>query len=93
MKTLCPPGYHHNNFVATDSLGHMMYLYIIITVYHVPKLPQSYCGDNRFHDNIEDVTVTLLTKQIPETLLKEKIIGYIPLKLKRLWVLIWKMVS
>ena len=34
MKTMCPPGYHHNGFVATHALGHMM-------------LPQSYCGDNR----------------------------------------------
>ena len=24
MKTMCPPGYHHNDFVATHSLGHMM---------------------------------------------------------------------
>ena len=25
MKTMCPPGYHHNDFVATHALGHMMY--------------------------------------------------------------------
>ena len=25
MKTMCPPGYHHNGFVATHTLGHMMY--------------------------------------------------------------------
>ena len=25
MKTLCPPGYHRNGFVATHALGHMMY--------------------------------------------------------------------
>ena len=25
MKTMCPPGYHHNGFVATHPLGHMMY--------------------------------------------------------------------
>ena len=24
MKTMCPPGYHHNGFVATDVVGHMM---------------------------------------------------------------------
>ena len=23
MKTMCPPGYHHNGFVATHALGHM----------------------------------------------------------------------
>ena len=22
MKTMYPPGYHHNGFVATDALGH-----------------------------------------------------------------------
>ena len=22
MKTMCPPGYHHNGFVATHPLGH-----------------------------------------------------------------------
>ena len=25
MKTMCPSGYHHNSFVATNVLGHMMY--------------------------------------------------------------------
>ena len=30
MKTKCPPGYHHNGFVATHALGHMMYIYICI---------------------------------------------------------------
>ena len=25
MKTMCPPGYRHNGFVATHVLGHMMY--------------------------------------------------------------------
>ena len=24
---MCPPGYHHNGFVATHALGHMMYNY------------------------------------------------------------------
>ena len=23
MKTMCPPGYHHNGFVATHAFGHM----------------------------------------------------------------------
>ena len=30
MKTMCPPGYHHNGFVATHALEHMMYGYIYI---------------------------------------------------------------
>ena len=38
MKTMCPPGYHHNGFVATHALGHMYIMY---------ELPQSHCGDNR----------------------------------------------
>ena len=25
MKTICPPGYHHNGFVATHATGHVMY--------------------------------------------------------------------
>ena len=25
MKTMCPPGYHHNGFMATHALEHMMY--------------------------------------------------------------------
>ena len=24
MKTTCPPGYHHNSYVATHALGRMM---------------------------------------------------------------------
>ena len=37
MKTMCPPGYHHNGFVATHALGHMMYVIVyFITVHHVP---------------------------------------------------------
>ena len=30
MKTMCPPGYHHNGFVATHVLGHMMYGYTLL---------------------------------------------------------------
>ena len=31
---MCPPGYHHNGFVATHALGHMMYgcIYIYTTL-------------------------------------------------------------
>ena len=38
MKTICPPGYHHNGFVATHALGHMMYgwdLSTLCVVYHL----------------------------------------------------------
>ena len=42
MKTMCPPGYHHNGFVATHALGHMG-----TSCAQVHELPQSHCGDNR----------------------------------------------
>ena len=34
MKTMRPPGYHHNGFVATHTPG-------------LHELPQSHCGDDR----------------------------------------------
>ena len=46
MKTMCPPGYHHNGFVATHALGHMMYSYYRTSYAQVHELPQSHCGDN-----------------------------------------------
>ena len=30
MKTMCLPGYHHNGFVATMALWHMMYGYTLV---------------------------------------------------------------
>ena len=30
MKTMCPPGYHNNDFVAIHAFGHMMYGYILL---------------------------------------------------------------
>ena len=47
MKTMCPPGYHHNGFVATHALGHMMYIMNRTSCAQVHELPQSHCGDNR----------------------------------------------
>ena len=35
MKTMCPPGYHHNGFVATHALVH--WYQQCGTVHHVPK--------------------------------------------------------
>ena len=32
MKTMCPPGYHRNSFVATHALGHIMYVYFMWVV-------------------------------------------------------------
>ena len=61
MKTMCPPGYHHNGFVATHALGHMMYGSTLLVPMNQRvlnkqskehnisghELPQSHCGDNR----------------------------------------------
>ena len=30
MKTMCPPGCHHNGFMATHALGHIMYGYTLM---------------------------------------------------------------
>ena len=30
MKKMCPPGNHHNGFVATHALAHMMYGYTLL---------------------------------------------------------------
>ena len=45
MKTMCPPGYHHNGFVATHALGHMMYGYRIYRIFIMKK---SYLLENIF---------------------------------------------
>ena len=29
MKRTCPTGYHHNGFIATHALGHMMHSYTL----------------------------------------------------------------
>ena len=31
MKTMCPPGHHHNGFAATHALGHTNYGYTLLT--------------------------------------------------------------
>ena len=45
MKTMCPPGYPYNGFVATHALGHIMYGGTSCADVH--ELPQSHCGNNR----------------------------------------------
>ena len=32
MKTICPPSYHHNGFLATHELGHMMYGFTVLVL-------------------------------------------------------------
>ena len=62
MKTMCPPGYHYNGFVATHALGHMIYGYTLLVPMNqrvlnklcpsctscaqVHEFPQCHCGDN-----------------------------------------------
>ena len=61
MKTMFPPGYHHNGFVATHALGH-------INVYHhVPKCMSSHKATvvitgraHCFHDYIYITPILLL---------------------------------
>ena len=36
MKTMCPPGYYHNELVVAHALGHMLYM-TGLTQHHVPK--------------------------------------------------------
>ena len=52
MKTMCPPSYHHNSFVATHALGHMMYGYTLLVPMNqrvLNKLGKEHniSGDNR----------------------------------------------
>ena len=44
---MCPPGYHHNGFVATHALRHMMYIMCHTSYAQVHELSQSHCGDNQ----------------------------------------------
>ena len=40
MKTKCPPGYHHNGFVATNAPGNIMY----VQPHHVPRCMSCHKG-------------------------------------------------
>ena len=46
MKTMCPPGYHHNGFVSAHALGHRT------SCAQVHGLTQSHCGDNHSRSNL-----------------------------------------
>ena len=51
MKTMCPPGYHHNGFVATHALGaHLVLIHIHIHTY-TDTLEQ----DELLHSSMENV--------------------------------------
>ena len=62
MKTMCPPGYHHNGFVATHALGHMMYVYILL----VP-MKQRVVNKLSKERNLRSVFTRLLNQKITMT--------------------------
>ena len=35
MKTMCPPGYHHNGLVVTHALGHRVYMIEYMYIYSI----------------------------------------------------------
>ena len=53
MKTLCPPSYHHNGFVASHALGHMIYGYTLL----VP-VKQSVLNKLSKEHNMHDMCMT-----------------------------------
>ena len=55
MKTMCPPGYHHNRFVATHALGHMMWILGNDLNIYIRGFPQTLCHDTVFVFQIEFV--------------------------------------
>ena len=42
MKTMYPPAYHHNSFVAAHALGHMMYGYTLLVPVNIYKYTYIY---------------------------------------------------
>ena len=59
MKTMYPPGYHHNGFVTTHALGYMTYGYTFLVPMNqtvLNKLSKEHC----FHDNIYIMLILLL---------------------------------
>ena len=44
MKTMDPADYHHNGFVATHALGHMMYGYTLLVTMN-KRVPNKLCKE------------------------------------------------
>ena len=44
MKTMFPPSYHHNDFVATHVLGYVMYGYILLVPMNQKSAQQAMQG-------------------------------------------------
>ena len=50
MKTVCPTGYHHNDFVATRPLGHSMYGLPMCMSCHKAIRAKTGWANHCFHD-------------------------------------------
>ena len=48
MKTMCPPSYRQNDFVATHALGHMMYSYTLLIPMNQRVLNKLIKGDQQY---------------------------------------------
>ena len=58
MKTMCPPGYHHNGSVATHALGNMIYGFTSCAQVHYTLLYVNDC------DLLECSTYTEIKSQL-----------------------------
>ena len=56
MKTMCPPDYHHNGFVATHAFGHMMFKCMGCHKAIVVMTGRAHC----FHDCIYMMLILLM---------------------------------
>ena len=46
MKTILPPGYHRDGFVASHVLGHLMYGYTLLVPMNAPVVRLQIAGTN-----------------------------------------------
>ena len=60
MKTMCPPAYHHNDFAATHSVGHMMYGYTLLVPVNQKVHNKQSKDPNCFHDCMYIMPIFLL---------------------------------
>ena len=66
MKTMCPPVYHHNDYVATHALGHMMCIYIYIYIYIYERVKIYICNIYIYiYDNNNQIIFTQIGDVFP----------------------------
>ena len=46
MKTMLPPGYHRNGFVASHVLGHLMHCFTLLVPMNAPVVRLQIAGTN-----------------------------------------------